>query len=425
MPDFLVPFNYDRVRDVLNRFTTYTYYQADGAKYIRAVLQECYPCIFKHMDYKTFANGAIMFELSGANATEPLVFLAHADAPTPTITSSKYAENMNVSLSRAHLIALLEALEELLKEGYRPSSDLFLCLSMDALSGGMGAVDMATHLRVRKIKPCFVLGQGGYMSKDAFRKFLPSDASLALIGIAEKGLIEGSLIADEALMPVRNYGRVRPLHTLVLRGARFVRFPRKTRLSPASQKMLLALSKRAAFFRKQLTTYSTLSFPILCLIWRRRSVLKQFFQSELAIYAMKAEGEPLRAAKKAWFGFRQTLLPGQSVTHAKEKLKRVANHRGLQLDFSLACEASPESEAKGEAWEALETAIEIQFERAVIVPCLSPFSTDARYFTELSSKVYRFSPFWVTGTEALCTECTINDDILRKAVQFFRAMLSV
>ena len=45
------------------------------------------------------------------------------------------------------------------------------------------------------------------------------------------------------------------------------------------------------------------------------------------------------------------------------------------------------------SWEALETAIEIQFERAVIVPCLSPFVTDGRFYAQPGGRVYRFSPF--------------------------------
>ena len=75
--------------------------------------------------------------------------------------------------------------------------------------------------------------------------------------------------------------------------------------------------------------------------------------------------------------------------------------------------------------QALKTAIEIQFERSVVVPCLSPFATDARHYAGLCRRVYRFSPFLLTGSEALRGVCTVTDGSLQTAVQFFRSMLCV
>ena len=59
------------------------------------------------------------------------------------------------------------------------------------------------------------------------------------------------------------------------------------------------------------------------------------------------------------------------------------------------------------------------------MPCLSPFVTDARFFAPLGGCIYRFSPFMVTGSEALAGLCTITDGTLQTAVQFFRSVLSV
>ena len=61
----------------------------------------------------------------------------------------------------------------------------------------------------------------------------------------------------------------------------------------------------------------------------------------------------------------------------------------------------------------------------VIVPCLSPFVTDGRFYAPLGGNVYRFSPFLVTGDEALRGLCTVTDATLQTAVQFFRSMLSI
>lgn len=95
------------------------------------------------------------------------------------------------------------------------------------------------------------------------------------------------------------------------------------------------------------------------------------------------------------------------------------------MTFSMCEDAGAPSDPSGEAWDALETAIEIQFERAVIVPCLSPFVTDGRFYAQPGGRVYRFSPFMLTGEEALSGMCTVTDGTLQTAVQFFRSMLCV
>ena len=98
---------------------------------------------------------------------------------------------LSVPMSRAHVVALLEALEELLRDGYRPGGDLFLALSMDGLSGAEGARAIEDYLQKLNIKPCFVLDYGGYATMESFRSYLPANVPLALIGVAEKGLLMG------------------------------------------------------------------------------------------------------------------------------------------------------------------------------------------------------------------------------------------
>ena len=122
---------------------------------------------------------------------------------------------------------------------------------------------------------------------------------------------------------------------------------------------------------------------------------------------------------------RQTLIPGQKTDDYKRHLHALVRNPDLKLTFPVRLDASVRAEPSGEAWDALSTAAEIQFDRVVIVPCLSPFVTDGRFYARLGGNVYRFSPFMVTGDEALRGLCTITDGTLQTAVQFFRSMLSV
>ena len=100
-------------------------------------------------------------------------------------------------------------------------------------------------------------------------------------------------------------------------------------------------------------------------------------------------------------------------------------NENLRMNMEVELEHSARSSTGGEAWDALETAIEILFDRVVIAPCLTPYVTDGRFYTALRGNVYRFSPFLLTTQEALSGECALTEGSLQTAVQFFRQMLSV
>lgn len=423
MSQFLAPINYDRARDVLRRLSFYTAYTPAGAQQALSVLRQCYPSIFQRMEEKRFASDAILLEMPGGSHA-PLVFVSHLDAPAaPEAIECAHEQPMGVPLSRAHLVTLLEALDALLNEGYLPGGDLMLCLSFDGLSGGAGASAIAAHLKARSITPCLVLDHGGYATMDAFRTYLPKGAPLALVGITEKGELQGVLNADEAVSS--RHALRRPVDELLRAGQRLVRRPHHAKLCSASEQMLLKLGEKAPMLQRWLVSHPRLTFPLIRHLWRKRAIMRQFFWSERTVYALSASGTQQDPAQSGRMLIRQTLIPGQKTDDYKRHLHALVRNPDLKLTFPVSHDSSVRSEASGEAWDALSTAIEIQFDRVVIVPCLSPFVTDGRFYARLGGNVYRFSPFMVTGDEALRGFCTVTDGTLQTAVQFFRSMLSI
>lgn len=423
MSQFLAPINYDRARDVLRRLSFYTAYTPEGAQQALSTLRQCYPTIFQRMEEKAFTNHAVLLEMPGGSHA-PLVFVSHVDAAaSPEAAACPHEQPMGVPLSRAHLVTLLEALEALLNEGYLPGGDLMLCLSFDGLSGGAGASSLAAHLKARSITPCIVLDHGGYTTMDAFRTYLPKDAPLALIGITEKGEVQATVNADEAVSS--RHALRRPVDELLRAGQRLVRRPHHAKLCNASEQMLIKLGEKAPMLQRWLVSHPRLTFPLIRHLWRKRAIMRQFFWSERTVYALSASGSPQDPAQAGQMLIRQTLIPGQKTDDYKRHLRALVRNADLKLSFPVSLDSSVRAEPSGDAWDALSTAIEIQFDRVVIVPCLSPFVTDGRFYARLGGNVYRFSPFMVTGDEALKGFCTVTDGTLQTAVQFFRSMLSV
>lgn len=416
MTEYLAPLNYSRAREALHRLDAYTGYTPEGAAAALEVLRECYPLVFSRAEQQTFERGAVLLELRGASVTDPLVFTARLDVPEGQHGEQGWQSEqmpLHVPLSRAHVVALLEALEELLRDGYCPGGDLILALSMDGLSGGRGAQSMAAHLRARGVTPCYVLDFGGYVTMDAFRNFLPKGAALALVGIDEKTMQDVTLTARDRL----------GMCALFRLAAQLKQHPLRTGLCNASSRMLKKLSSHASGLYSLLLRNPGIAFPLLRLKWRNRSVMQQFFVSRQMVASVEASGSRDEPAKEAMLRLRRLLVPGAAAS--LEGLERYCKRHGLAMTVENNYAHGTESDGAGEALDALETAIEIQFEHTVIVPCLCPQVTDARFYDLPGGRVYRFSPFMVTGDEALEGRCTITDGVLQTAVQFFRSMLSV
>ena len=179
MSEFLAPLNYDRAQEALCRLSAYGGYDEQKAEEAMGVLRECYPLVFSKTEQELFPKGSVLLHLQGASVTDPLIFTGHLDVPDGQATP--FMPNvpdipLSVPMSRAHVVALLEALEELLRDGYRPGGDLFLALSMDGLSGAEGARAMADYLQ----------GKTGLPVR------LANDANAAALGEALAGCAKGA-----------------------------------------------------------------------------------------------------------------------------------------------------------------------------------------------------------------------------------------
>ena len=120
MTEFLAPLDYRRAKDTLRAIDFYTACSAEGAAKVTALLRQRYPAVFARMEQKTFANGALLLVLPGANLGDPLVFVSHMDSLRCREPLRNTHAPFTAPLARAHVVALLEALDALLISGRRP-----------------------------------------------------------------------------------------------------------------------------------------------------------------------------------------------------------------------------------------------------------------------------------------------------------------
>ena len=146
---------------------------------------------------------------------------------------------------KASVIAILEAVEWLVGQGFEPRRTVYLAFGHDEELGGFsGAASLAAILKERAGKLAFLVDEGGVIAEG----LMPGvDRPIALIGVVEKGSIGVHLTVERtgghSSMPPRNTA----VGVLSRAITRLEDNPMPARLTPVVEEMLLRLAPEMPF----------------------------------------------------------------------------------------------------------------------------------------------------------------------------------
>ncbi len=390
-------------------------------------LREAYPTLFASAHAQTVAGGSLLMLLPGAQKARPLLFLNHMDVmpveedtislwtqpPFSGAIAQGYVWGRGAWEGKGRLIALCEAADSLLQNGWRPSTDIWFAFSQDAEVFGSSAKQMCRILQAQGVEPAFILDGGGAV-----------EGRFAKVGVAEKGY------ADIALSITGEGGyAAQPdlptdLEKLVLAAARVAQSPMKPRLSPPVEWMFKAMAPHLPFFKRLVYGHPSWFFFVLRSVMRHGKIPQAELCSTAVITKIKASTFPDMLSRHNAFTYHCRILPGDTVENVIAHLREAAGPNDIRLMVQNAERPSGLSPARGPAWEALATAIQILFPDTVTVPCLNYHTTDARCYEELGGNIYRFSPFRTGEGEGLSlVNERISIENLELGIQFYQQML--
>ncbi|MEJ2540859.1 MAG: M20 family peptidase [Gemmatimonadota bacterium] len=308
------------------------------------------------------------------------------------------------------VLGILEAVEALLAQGYRPRRTIHLAFGHDEEVGGpMGARAMADTLARRSPELAVVLDEGGAV----IRNTVPGlPGPVALVGIAEKGFLSARLRVEGQ----GGHSSVPPASTTVGILSEAIRrleenpFPlrldgpaRSMRLTrPLVKRMVGASAEGAAMLRT--TTAATM------------------FEA-----GVKDNVLPITA--EAVVNFR--IRPGETVESTLDRVREVIDDSRVvvtRLYEGGAQDPSPVSDPDSQAYRLLARSIResLGLGDVPVIPYLLVGGTDAKYYAGRSSNVLRFLPvdFGDAGLEAIHgTDERIPVEGFAGAVRFFHRFI--
>jgi carboxypeptidase PM20D1 len=370
-------------------------------------LEESFPLAHSRLRREIVGTHSLLYTWTGSDpSADPILMIGHLDVvPIEPGTEGRWAHDpfggkidagfiwgRGAIDDKSAVVGILEAVEMLLAEGFRPSRTVLLAYGHDEEIGGTGgAREIAALLKGRGVRPELVLDEGGVIGDGVLSGVRQP---VALVGIAEKGFVTIELAARTA----GGHSSLPPAQSAVgivsAAVARLEQAPMAARLDGPTRQL----------FDRVGPTFPALQRALLANLWLTRPFVIRRLQDTAATNAMVrttmaptifqagTKDNVLPSHARAVINVR--ILPGDSIRTVMEHVTRVVDDERVDIRVGgrFAAEPSLVSPSGSEAFRVLERTIRSIVPDAVVAPYLVVVVTDARHYADLSQNIFRFLP---------------------------------
>jgi len=372
-------------------------------------LANSFPLVHAKLQRTRVGRHALLFTWTGSDAAaRPIALMAHQDVvPVAPGTASQWLHppfggerhdgfvwGRGAWDNKAALMAIFEAVELLLKDGFTPRQTVYLVFGADEEIGGTdGAARIAAQFKAQGVRLGMVLDEGMLITHG----MVPGVSKpVALVGLAEKGYATVQLKAQAAgghssMPPPRS-----AIGLLSEAIARIEAHPMPTHFGGLPHATFEAVAPEADGVMRWVLGNLWLTAP---LVERQLSQLPagNAMLRTTGVATVFRAGERdnvLPGVAEASVNFR--LLPGD---HSRDVLAHVQGViAGLPVTAQLGpevSEASPLSPRDGSGLKWVSRALRELQPNVVVAPGLLIGGTDSRHFTDVADEVLRFAPIHV------------------------------
>lgn len=295
------------------------------------------------------------------------------------------------------VVAILEAAERLVAEGFAPKEDVYLSFGHDEETVGTGAQAIVASLRDRGVRPALVLDEGGAIVE---RIFPGVTRPIAVVGVSEKGITSVRLTVEQhgghASTPPKTTATVRLARAITRLNAK----PFPARLSETNLRMVETLGAHATGPLRAVFTRARRLQPLLRAVFGRLSdETRAIVRTTTAVTQLRGSLAANALPETAEAVVNVRIAVGSSVAETLEHLRRAIHDPQVRVEALDASEPSPVSPSDGPEWRRVADALGQVHPRAIVTPYIMLGASDSRHFTAIGDTVYRFTPFEMSAEE--------------------------
>ena len=401
-------------------------------------LAETYPLLHQKAEHKVFSQYSHLFKLTGLNPTaDPILLMGHSDVvpiASPAIwTFHPFTEGVKNDTiygrgcidDKSSMISILEAIEQLLREGFQPKKTIYFAFGHDEeVSGTRGAAVISKYLEDNNVKLDFVLDEGGALTQG----LVPGiDQPTAVIGIAEKGYVTYELSTQMVGGHSSKPERETSIDVLASAISKLKSNPFPRKMTPVLEMFMEKIGPHMDF-RSRLVFSNQWLFSSLILDQNEKSNQgNASIRTTTAptIFEAGIKENVIPTASRAVVNFR--ILPGETIETVREHIVTTLDDERVTVEIKGdGFNPSPISPIDNEAYQLISKSILEIFPSTIACPNLVIGATDARYFTNLSPNVYRFIPIKLTPKNINCfhgVDERVPVEEFENAIRFYRQVI--
>lgn len=397
-------------------------------------LKELFPLVFSTLEI-TDIDGSLIAKWKGKTSDSAILLMSHQDVVSAEgewthapfggdIADGKIWGRGTVD-TKGSGFAFLQAVEELISDGYVPETDIYLAGSCTEEISGDGAPKTVEWLRNNDVKLSLVLDEGGVIIKEPISGV---NGLYAMVGVVEKGYCDLKFVAEgnggHASIPVKNspWARLASFINDVEKHDPF-----SAKFNETTLEMFNRLLPNMPFAYKIMFGNMWLFKPLMTkIIAKTNPTGAAMIKTTMAFTKGKgSEGYnvlPLEAYVTANLRFINHQPTGQGI----EMLRKKAKDHNVKLEVITANEPSVPISYTSAAFKLVEEAADSVCSGIGVIPYVMTGGTDAKYYECICENCLRFAPLYISNEqkESIHAE-NENLDIssLPPAVDFYKYII--
>jgi len=406
-------------------------------------LAKSFPLLHENLIQKKINELSLLYKWQGTDdSLKPVLLMSHQDVvPVDQETKKQWlhppfaGEISNDTIwgrgaidIKSGVMGIMEAIENLLAQGYRPKRSIYLAFGHDEeLGGEQGAKQIAKYLTAQKLSFEFILDEGGSIISDGV---IPGiESSVALIGIAEKGYVSLKLTANAS----GGHSSMPPKHTALGEISQAIvnleNSPFPANLTYSKQLFnnigpVMGTIKKAVFANMWLTE------PIVEKILSASQTTNATIRTTTAATMAKGSSKDniLPSEASAVINFR--IMPGETIKSVTHYVTDIINNPNIAIEPLAGFGNNPSSVSPSNNVNFQQLTQSIyrvtQDASMIVTPYLVVGGTDAKHYSDLSESIYRFAfnrfkPETLKQMHGINEQIKIDDYL--DTIRFFREII--